>query len=399
MDQILKLLNDFASNELFNLVLGGILMYIFQILYEKAKKYSKRQFLKNELKKLKDNDIEKKVVDIANGDPDFSNENIFVRTVDIFGKTKSLYVSLPNEYKNEIIKKEETYGFSHTQKTIFNNDTSFDGSNSFDDLCKITKIDNLTSLIEKHRKIVGKQFLNNENGILFNGSKYGIFNIELKRFGEEEKPGDVIELFETDYCTHRVFRSIQHELKENNHKIINVDSHNYLQYKPFFTSFGINTVLITDGIKNDEIVLTKRSKSVNTDKELFHISMNEGFSQTDKDMFGKLDLELCFKRGLLEELGITENIYRNASYAAFYDFFLEMKNFEIGLTSVLRLDMNFEKDIATLIGRDKTLETSKFETLELNKKQIKNFLDKNEMIPHGKYTLERVLLREKISLQ
>ena len=133
------------------------------------------------------------------------------------------------------------------------------------------------------------------------------------------------------------------------------------------------TVLITDGIKNDEIVLTKRSKSVNTDKELFHISMNEGFSQTDKDMFGKLDLELCFKRGLLEELGITENIYRNASYAAFYDFFLEMKNFEIGLTSVLRLDMNFEKDIATLIGRDKTLETSKFETLELNKKQIKNF--------------------------
>lgn len=399
MDQILKLLNDFASNELFNLVLGGILMYIFQILYEKAKKYSKRQFLKNELKKLKDNDIEKKVVDIANGDPDFSNENIFVRTVDIFGKTKSLYVSLPNEYKNEIIKKEEAYGFSHTQKTIFNNDTSFDGSNSFDDLCKITKIDNLTSLIEKHRKIVGKQFLNNENGILFNGSKYGIFNIELKRFGEEEKPGVVIELFETDYFTHRVFRSIYHELKENNHKIINVDSHNYLQYKPFFTSFGINTVLITDGIKNDEIVLTKRSKSVNTDKELFHISMNEGFSQTDKDMFGKLDLELCFKRGLLEELGITENIYRNASYAAFYDFFLEMKNFEIGLTSVLRLDMNFEKDISTLIGRDKTLETSKFETLELNKKQIKNFLDKNEMIPHGKYTLERVLLREKISLQ
>ena len=399
MDQILKLLNDFASNELFNLVLGGILMYIFQILYEKAKKYSKRQFLKNELKKLKDNDIEKKIVDIANGDPDFSNDNIFVRTVDIFGKTKSLYVSLPNEYKNEIIKKEETYGFSHTQKTIFNNDTSFDGSNSFDDLCKITKIDNLTSLIEKHRKIVGKQFLNNENGILFNGSKYGIFNIELKRFGEEEKPGVVIELFETDYFTHRVFRSIYHELKENNHKIINVDSHNYLQYKPFFTSFGINTVLITDGIKNDEIILTKRSKSVNTDKELFHISMNEGFSQTDKDMFGKLDLELCFKRGLLEELGITENIYRNASYAAFYDFFLEMKNFEIGLTSVLRLDMNFEKDISTLIGRDKTLETSKFETLELNKKHIKKFLDKNEMIPHGKYTLERVLLREKISLQ
>ena len=49
---------------------------------------------------------------------------------------------------------------------------------------------------------------------------------------------DSTELFETDYFTHRLFRSIYHELKENNHKIINVDSHNYLQYKPFFTSKG-----------------------------------------------------------------------------------------------------------------------------------------------------------------
>ena len=76
----------------------------------------------------------------------------------------------------------------------------------------------------------------------------------------------------------------------------------------------------------------------------------------------------------------------------------ERKNFEIGLTAVLKLDLNFTKDINPLIARDKALESSAFITIPLNKKSIKKFIQENEMIPHGKYTLERVLLRENISL-
>src|SRR3546814_8369970 len=83
--------------------------------------------------------------------------------------------------------------------------------------------------------------------------------------------------------------------------------------------------------------------------------MNEGLSQTDKDAYGKVDLELCFKRGLLEELGIHERLYRLAVRGSFYDFFLEKNNFEIGLSSVLEMELNFGKDIETLIGRDKAL--------------------------------------------
>lgn len=390
------LLDKLQSDALFNF-LWFILGSLGVFLLNKLKEIRKRFFLRKELKRIKNND-KTKVIDIANGDPDFSNENIFVRTVDLFGKTKSLYISLPIEYKEEIQKKEMILGYKGHQKTRFFDDISFDGTSNYKDLSEITQIENLQELIEKHRNIVGKQFVNNEKGILFNGSKYGIFNLEIKRFGEDEKPGVNLELFETDYFTHRVFRSIYYELKEKNHPIIFINSHNFLKYSPFFTSFGINAVLITNGEKGNEIVLTKRSKSVNSDNELFHISMNEGFSQTDKDAFGKLDLELCFKRGLLEELGIKENIYKKASYGAFYDFFIDMKNFEIGLTSVLKLDLNFIKDINPLIARDKTLESSEFITIPLNKKSIKDFIEKNEMIPHGKYTLERVLLRENISL-
>src|SRR3546814_20522222 len=65
---------------------------------------------------------------------------------------------------------------------------------------------------------------------------------------------------------------------------------------------------------------------------------------------------LCFKRGLLDELGIHERLYRLAVRGSFYDFFLEKNNFEIGLSSVLEMELNFGKDIEPLIGRDRSEE-------------------------------------------
>jgi len=231
---------------------------------------------------------------------------------------------------------------------------------------------------------------------LFNAKKFGIFNLNFTRFGENEKPGAEIDLFETDYFTHRVFRSIYHELKENNHEICNVNAHNFLQYRPFFTSFGINTLLITEGDNSKEIILSKRSTKVNTKESMYHITMNEGLSTTDKDPFDKIDLELCFKRGLLEELGITEKLYNFSVRGSFYDFFLEFNNFEIGLTSVLEMEVNFEKDIQPLVARDKVLESSHFVSIPMKYKEINKFVTENKFIPHGRYVLERVLLRENI---
>jgi len=126
--------------------------------------------------------------------------------------------------------------------------------------------------------------------------------------------------------------------------------------------------------------------------------MNEGLSQTDKDPFGKVDLELCFKRGLLEELGINEKLYQHGVKASFYDFFLEKNNFEIGLSSVFELDLDYEKDIEPLIARDKHLEVDSFVSLPLKSKDIENFISSYDFIPHGLYVLERVLLRESISI-
>ena len=231
-----------------------------------------------------------RVIDLANGDPDFANENIFIRTVDLFGKKKSLFIDLHKSHKQVIEDNEKRKGYKRGQKSIFHPDCSFDGSSNFTDLAKLIKINNLVDLIEKHRKIVGEKFINAQDGMLFNAKKYGIFNINFTRFGESEKPGVEIYLFETDYFTHRVFRSIYHELKINSHEISNVNAQNFLQYRPFFTSFGINTLLITEGDQGKEIVLSKRSTKINTQKSMYHITMNEGLSTTDKDPFDKIDL-------------------------------------------------------------------------------------------------------------
>jgi len=396
IDKILNKLEADAPVELIYLLVGSALLFFLQEGYKYIKKEVARTKLRKELESLKQKQQTIKVIDLANGDPDFSNENIFIRTIDLFGRKKSLFIDLHISHKKNLQELESKKGFKGEQRSIFNKDQSFDGSNKFDDLVELTKIDNLIELIEKHRLIVSEKFINSKEGMLFNAKKYGVFNLNFTRFGENEKPGVELDLFETDYFTHRVFRSIYHELKEKNHKITNVNAHNFLQYKPFFTSFGINTLLITEGDKGKEIILSKRSTKVNTQESRYHITMNEGLSTVDKDPFDKIDLELCFKRGLLEELGITEKLYNLSVRGSFYDFFLEFNNFEIGLTSVLEMELNFEKDIQPLVARDKVLESSYFVSIPLKQKDISNFIKKNKFIPHGQYVLERVLLRENI---
>jgi len=396
INEILQKLESDAPVELIYLLGGSFLLFILQQTYQYIKRKISRIKLQKELNYLREKQQKIRVIDLANGDPDFSNENIFVRTVDLFGRKKSLYIDLHIDHKRIIQNNENKKGYKEEQKSIFHSDCSFDGSSNFEDLVKITKINNLVELIEKHRKIIGEKFINSQDGMLFNAKKYGVFNINFTRFGESEKPGAEIYLFETDYFTHRVFRSIYHELKMKNHEIANANAQNFLQYRPFFTSFGINTLLITEGSKGKEIVLSKRSTKINTHKSMYHITMNEGLSTTDKDPFDKIDLELCFKRGLLEELGITEKLYNLSVRGAFYDFFLEFNNFEIGLTSMLEMELNFIKDIQPLVARDKVLESSHFVTIPLKQKEIGKFIKDNEFIPHGQYVLERVLLRENI---
>lgn len=390
-----KITND-ASSELFFLLSGSLVLFLLQRSQKKINHFLFRKKIKKELASYKKRKNSINVIDLACGDPEFEKRHIFTREVSIFGARRSLYIDMPDSIKEKMRIKEREAGYIDSLLTSFHQSTSFNGRPGFQDIATSTGISDLPQLIEKHRHIVGNKFLESADGLIFNGKKYGIFNLRFTRFGEEENPGVELDLFTTDYFTHRVFRSIYHELKQQGHPISSAGVSDFLRYKPFFTSFGINTLLICESERGKNIVLSKRSNRVHGSTPKYHITMNEGLSQTDKDPFGRVELELCFKRGLLEELGINEKLYQLGVKAAFYDFFLEKNNLEIGLSSVFELDLDYEKDIAPLIARDKQLEADSFLTIPLNSKEIKKFVDANEFVPHGLYVLERVLLRENI---
>lgn len=307
-----------------------------------------------------------------------------------------MFINITLEHEKLLREKEKKYSYHSEQSNKFHEDSSLDGNDTFEDIAELTKIINLPLLIEKHRKIVSEQYLDNYNGLIYNERKFGIDNIRETRFREKENIGIEIDLFETDYFTHRVFRSIYQELKEINHPIKLADRDNYLQYRPFLTSFGINTLLICKGESGKEIVLSKRSSRVHGNTSRYHITMNEGLSLVDKDIFGTISIENLCKRGLKEELGIDENLFKYISKSAFYDLFLEKNKFEIGITSVVVMDISFSKFIEPVISRDKSLEFDAFLTLPMKKVEIKEFIMHNEFVPHGLYTLDRVLLRENI---
>lgn len=397
-ESLINRISNDATSELFFLFSGSLILYIFQQAYAKARDLKYRIRLRSEIEDYRKRKDAIKVVDLANGDPEFEKKNIFTREVSIFGAHRSLYIGMPDNVMDKILSRERKAGYMDSQMSKFNLDTSFNGGDDFQDIAELTGIKELPELIDRHKFIVGEKYLESKDGLIFNGEKYGIFNLRFTRFGDEEKPGVEIDLYRTDYFTHRVFRSIYNELKDSNHPITSAGPTDFLKYKPFFTSFGINTLLICEGSRGKELVLSKRSNRVYGGIPRYHITMNEGLSQTDKDPFGKVDLELCFKRGLLEELGINEKLYQHGVKASFYDFFLEKNNFEIGLSSVFEIKLNYEKDVEPLIARDKHLEADSFVPIPLKSKDIENFIKDHEFVPHGLYVLERVLLRENISV-
>lgn len=398
LERLLDKITDDGSAEFIYLIVGSLILYAFQRARDAFLRFRRRRHLKAELHAYRAGKEAINVLDIANGDPDFEKCNIIVREVSNLGRPKALFVNMPAEHKSKLRQREIEAGYSEQQYSQFHADQSFNGSADFSELARMTGIEKLAELIEKHRHLVADKYLDSAEGMLFNGLKYGVFNLRVTRFGENEAPGVELYLFRTDYFTHRVFRSIYHELKAANHPIARANVDNFLQYRPFFTSFGVNALLIAEGPKSKEIILSRRSARVHGGRARYHVTMNEGLSQTDKDPFGRVDLELCFKRGLLEELGISNDLYRLATRSAFYDFFLERTNLELGLSAVFELDVGFQTDVEPLIARDKTLEADSFTSIPLKAAPIQEFVSNNDFVPHGLYVIERVLLREGISI-
>jgi hypothetical protein len=388
------LADDFQKQVIWSVISGVLGCFIgmaIQASINRSKINSKYRRVKKKIEKIEhfdEGDIG--IQSLEHADPYYD-----IKDIDVILSGKRLYIDFPEKLKSEIKKKDTSFEF--------HKDTSFDGSNDFSDIAINSGIRDINKMIEKYRLIIARDFIEGKNGCIFNGNTYGVYNIYTTRHGESEKSAFKLKVYNTDYFTHKVFGAIYKELSQENHPIASASKSDILsgKYNAFTTSFGVNTFLIVDGLKGNDIIFSQRSNIATNEftNKVYHVTMNEGLSQTDFDEFtNEVSLEQCLYRGLREEIGIHDKHRKYMSEPKFCDLFLDRGRFEIGITSYIKIEETFEGFIKNLIAKDRELEIDAFMPIEFSKKGLENFISTNDMIPHGLYTLKMVSAREEIYL-
>lgn len=325
---------------------------------------------------------------------DHSESYYTLSDIEINDSGKKLFIDCPEDIKMKITEK--------NKDIKFHGNVSFNKSKDYADIAKSTKINDLPQLINKHKVIVGKEFLEKlENTYsIFNNTKFGVFNFNCLRSSDKEERAKIkLGVFETDYFTHRVFRSIYKELLRRKHPISNVDKESIRKYNAFTTSFGINAYFILESEQGDGIVFARRSKSIAYPSDgggKWHVTLNEGLSLTDYEL-ERVSILQCLYRGMREELGIQEKDRDEILHTKFFDLFLDKNVFEIGITSYIKLNMTYKKLLTRHgVAKDSELEIDELKLIPFNKNDIDNFVTQNkeQFTSAGLYTLNMVCARE-----
>ncbi|MCR4896596.1 MAG: toll/interleukin-1 receptor domain-containing protein [Lachnospiraceae bacterium] len=247
-------------------------------------------------------------------------------------------------------------------------------------------IPDLPERIESSRRKIFLQFRNRENGCYFNNKKFGISGINpfSRTLDVKESPKLEMQMFTTDYFTHRVVKDVCKQLiKEGNPVIRDIDYTHIGPYKFFLTSLGINLVLTEDKVHRDAgVLITSRSKNSAETYNVQNLSLSviEGVSVSDYDDYQQIvSLTLAAERGLVEELNVTKDLYVPGSLR-FYELFLNVDNLEIGITCSVELKKEFrlKTDVLDLHGKDQELEVADKRVIPIS--ELKEFLYTNRSI-------------------
>jgi hypothetical protein len=306
---------------------------------------------------------------------------------------------------------EEIHNF---ERAFSVNETQIFGSGQdFGLLSNWTGIDDIDELIDECRREVAISFLERLDGNHFNQDKYGIWSIDpMRRYGEDEKRGLHIVVYRTDYFTHKTMTSVYHRLMERGDFIKDASREMVLQntrrFRPFLTSLGVNAYVLLDNLTDSTsrgdsdhsdplqyLVFAKRSglASRSSFSGLHHVSMNEGFSYTDRDPIQrKPDLYACLDRGLSEELGLPPSVISDSVTKQFFDVFLGLDNFEVGISCTVRVPrLSFERlQRYTRVARDHGLEVEDIECVPFRQIELDHFIHENPLTPPAEYILLRL---------
>ncbi len=368
---------DFLKDILL-IFIGGIITWIWNLMKKKRSIVAG----KKHIKRMIDAFSKEGIVSLGNAYPFFEPRNV------LLGDSKEeFFLAFPSEYENTFNCK--------VQDVVFNDRT-------LSELGDEMKIADFPYLVEKHRKIVAERFIQSETTgrRLFNNEKFGVRNLTVTKTDNRDE-NDIVSMrfFLTDYFTHKVMRSIYHELQERCAEISRGNRiEDIIKFYPFLTSFGIDSLLmLSPQTGMESLVVVKRSKYMaNMDKDRWHVSMNEGLSTTDLDpVSGKVSFYESVRRGYLEELGISYNNHLIDN--EFRDLFMVKDNFELGITTMAKVNMSIEDFKTCFSGaEDSSMETTgTFFAIPNTPGEIKRFIKNNEdaMTSVLRYSLEMCISR------
>ena len=295
--------------------------------------------------------------------PPISSDNIWIQEEDA-----SFFLAFPDELKDEVKKHLRAEDAPFAEKDHCFCDLTLPG---FSD-------ESIRSAIETARLEVAQKFVKREDGLYFNGEKYGVCRLDAKGRSAtiDETPQLIADLYHTDYFTHRVVLRAA-ELLNIPTENLTGDSLN-TSYRWLRTSLGVSVVVVLKS--TNQIVMTRRSKnaSFSDGNEWIYVSVTEALSHSDFDAYDKkVSLSLCVERGLKEELGIDTSMYCYNNIR-FYDCFFETDFFQDGIVSSVTLyDKILPAQVQSLRAKDKRLEISEIFFIDNNKAAIRKFITEN----------------------
>ncbi len=333
---------------------GKFLDYSLESLIEKLSiKRRRKEINKQTVIKHKD------VIELCTGVPYFSCEHIDVE----LSENNGFYLAFPKELMKSLPK---SAGSFHSQDTLLKPLAVPGYSN-----------EQVLEILEASRMKIATQFVQRKDGLYFNGSKYGIAYADgFSRTDDSvENPILLLKLFHTDHFTHRVVEEMAEQLNINEELIKKELNH---QLNWIRTSLGLSVIVVLK--RTNQILMTRRSSnsSFSEGKTWIYVSATETFTDTDYDSYiQNADLSLCLKRGILEELGITQNMYYDSTLK-FYSMFYETHFYQDGIVASVELkDTVTFDEILNLNAKDKELEVDSMFLIDNSKHAINKFIEEN----------------------
>lgn len=300
-----------------------------------------------------------------------------------------LFFRCPESIKNEIEYLDKNVTFNEDINTI---------GKSLLNLKELIGENEFYSLLRKHKDIIANTFLEyiREGKIIFNGRLFGVNFARFNRIGEDEVSTAHLELYESDYYTYKVFRSLYHEIKSKHEEFKQLTPQSIKPFLVISNSIGLNLfITVKDNSGEERLIFTKRSKFVANEEfsSIWHVSVNETISQTDVED-SQVNLLRCVRRGIKEELGISENDY-DLNKLKIYSFFLVKSVFEVGVSAFLKTNISYSDFIMSQENaKDAVLETEAVTGIVFNKKSIINFMKNHDLTPAAIHLLKIIIERE-----